>query len=211
MRTHLRLKALTLLVVATPVTIAHADPPPAAPAASTAAPAADGEAKPKKDKEDYVHFRFGLGLDGNYMLAPGVSGAGVGLQLRLGAQINQWTAVYYQGHGIVGGILGGGDSAGAGLVGAGFNSLMGELTLPVIHIGLGPSFDVIGIAGCGANTGCSPDTGTYFGIDGRVAIVIGGHGPGRHGGFAINFNAHPTFVAAGVLTTLSLGIGGEMY
>jgi hypothetical protein len=170
---------------------------------------------PDRDKqetnEDFTHFRFGLGLDGNYLLASGVNGAGVGLQIRLGAQINQWFAVYYQGHGLVGGVVGGSESGNAGVLGAAFNSAMAELTLPFVHIGAGPSVDYVGIAGCSAASGCANDTGVHFGLDGRVALVIGGHGPGRHGGFAINFDAHPTFLDGATLTTLSLGLGGEMY
>jgi hypothetical protein len=211
MRNH-RTVGLAVLFLATWAGSATAQEQPAtsAPPAPPAANASSGEApKEKKADEDYAHFRFGLGLDGNYLVASGLSGAAVGLQLRLGAQIDQWFAVYYQGHALVGGIVGG--STGGGLLGGGFNSIMAELTLPLLHIGAGPSVDVLGIAGCSATGGCDNETGVHFGIDGRVALVLGGHGPGRHGGFAINFNAHPTFVDGTVLTTLSLGIGGEMY
>ena len=177
-------------------------PPPAAPVRESAE---------KREDADFAHFRFGLGLDANYLVTPGangVQGLGVGMQVRLGVQINQWFAAYYQAHGIVGGTLDDtGNLEGAGLVGMVFNSGMLEATLPVLHLGVGPSADVIGVAGLSQEQ----PTNVFFGIDGRAAIVIGGHGPGRHGGFAINFNVHPTFWAGSVLTTFSAGIGGEMY
>jgi hypothetical protein len=212
MRKKILLLPLSILLIAGAARAQEAQTPASAGAGTTTNAS---NTPPDKDKqqtnEDYTHFRFGLGLDGNYLTSSGLSGAGVGLQIRLGAQINQWFAVYYQGHGLVGGLVGGSDSTGAGVLGAAFNSAMAELTLPLVHIGAGPSVDYVGIAGCSAASGCSPDTGVHFGLDGRVALVIGGHGPGRHGGFAVNFDAHPTFLDGATLTTLSLGLGGEMY
>lgn len=173
------------------------------------------EEKKDEEEKDSAHFRFGLGLDGDYFFEPGANslqGIGVGLQIRLGVQINQWFATYYQAHAIVGGTV---SSAGlastATVIGTFFNSALLEATLPVLHIGAGPSIDVLGVKGFALMGGETGSTGAYFGVEGRAAIVIGGHGPGRHGGFAINANVHPTFWNGVVLTTFSLGIGGEMY
>jgi hypothetical protein len=195
----------------------RSSPPNASPPAPTTVVVAPPAAAPvhesvaKKEDPDYAHFRFGLGLDANYLVTPGTNGfqgLGAGVQVRLGAQMNQWIAVYYQAHGIVGGTLeNSGNLAGATLVGMVFNSGLLEATLPLLHLGVGPSADVIGVAGLSQER----PTNVYFGIDGRAAIVIGGHGPGRHGGFAINFNVHPTFWGSNVLTTFSAGVGGEMY
>jgi hypothetical protein len=193
-------------------------PPPAGtPAAAVVvqpAPAPAVVEKKDKDKEerDYTHFRFGLGIDANYIVSPGtlgLQGLGIGVQVRLGAQINQWMAAYYQAHGILGGTLADSGSlmgAGTGIIGAVFNSGIFEATLPLLHIGAGPSVDVVGVRGLATDA-----TQVWFGLEGRAAIVIGGHGPGRHGGFAINLNVHPTFWDSGVLMTFSAGIGGEMY
>jgi hypothetical protein len=215
MNYRLAVATFAVVLVNTGAGAARADAPPdSAPAGATAAPSSANDPNAKKrdeEEKDTAHFRIGFGLDGNYLFASGLNGAAIGLQLRLGAQVNQWFAVYYQGHALVGGIVGGSEATGAGVLGAGFNSLMAELTLPLLHLGAGPSIDYVGIAGCSATSGCSPETGAHFGIDGRAALVIGGHGPGRHGGFAINFNVHPTFIDGSVLTTLSLGLGGEFY
>jgi hypothetical protein len=176
---------------------------------AAAQPVTENKRKEEEEK-DSAHFRFGMGLDANYLFSPNrLQGLGIGVQVRLGAQINQWMAAYYQAHGVLGGTLADSGSlmgTGTGIIGTVFNSGIFEATLPVLHVGAGPSVDVIGVKGLmtGATQVC-------FGLEGRAAIVIGGHGPGRHGGFAINFNVHPSFWESTVLMTFSAGIGGEMY
>jgi hypothetical protein len=211
----------TVLVLSAPARAQEAQvtvstPPPGAAVVVQAPPARPATEKTDKEGEvkDSAHFRFGLGLDGNYLFSPGnagVQGLGIGAQVRLGAQINQWMAAYYQAHGVIGGTLsnsGGlaGPGLGTSLIGTVFNSAIFEGTLPVLHIGAGPSVDVVGVRGL-----MTESTDVHFGLEGRAAIVIGGHGPGRHGGFAINFNVHTTFWDGSVLATFSIGIGGEMY
>jgi hypothetical protein len=208
-------------------------PAPAAPPRVEDKPKADDKDKEEKDS---AHFRFGMGLDADFLFAPakgtagsagavpGIQGFGAGLALRLGAQINQWFAMYYQPHLVLGGTVS--ESAppvpnvpgfmppklpSATVIGAVFNSVLLEATLPVLQIGAGPSLDVLGIKGFSLLKSDPGSTNAYFGVDGRVAIVIGGHGPGSHAGFAINANVHPTFWTGGVLTTFSLGLGGELY
>jgi hypothetical protein len=201
--------------------------PPAT--AVVVAPATESAPKKeeKKDEEDKdtAHFRFGMGLDADYIFTPktsslsGLQGFGAGLVLRLGAQINQWFAIYYQPHAIVGGTIsetktpipGAPSLPNATLIGAVFNSALIEATLPILQIGAGPSVDVLGIKDYSLTANDPGSTKPYFGADGRVALVLGGHGPGSHGGFAINGNVHPTFWNGTVLMTLSLGIGGEFY
>jgi len=199
------------------VTVAPAPAP--TPSALVVAPAPGGapakEEKPPEEK-DSAHLRMGFGLDGDYMFGPGansIQGLGVGLQIRIGAQINEWFAAYYQAHAVAGGTI---SSAGlaskATFIGTVFNSALVEATLPVLHIGAGPSVDVVGVKDFSVlASGDTGATSAYFGIEGRAAIVIGGHGPGHHAGFAINANVHPTFWNGIVLTTFSLGIGGEFY
>jgi hypothetical protein len=197
--------------VASPPPVAEPTPPP--PPSTGASPRL--EERGDGEKRDSVHFRFGLGLDGNFMFAPnptGLLGLGPGLQLRLGAQINSWFATYYQAHAIVAGtIKGTGLATNATLIGAVFNSVLAEATLPVLHIGVGPSVDVLGVEGLSFANGQTGSVTPVFGIDGRVAIVIGGHGPGHHAGFDIEGNVHPSFWNGIVLTTLTAGIGGEIY
>jgi len=225
-------------VTPTPAPVAAVAVIPATPAASAKPKAEEKkDEEKKKEEEDNAHFRFGMGLDANYIYgpktstAPSLNGFGAGLEFRLGAQIMSWFAAYYQPHAILGGTIS--ESApsvpaptgvklpklpSATLIGAVFNSGLIEATLPVLHIGAGPSADIIGVKNYAllpAKLGGPPvdagGTSAYFGVDGRVAIVIGGHGPGSHAGFAINGNVHPTFFHGTTLLTFSLGIGGEFY
>lgn len=91
-----------------------------------------------------------------------------------------------------------------------YNSVLAELTLPFVHIGAGPSADVLAVAGCGGS-GCLSGDAVFFGIDTRLALVIGGVGRGSRGGLSIAAHVHPTFVGDAVLTTITLGVGGELY
>jgi hypothetical protein len=196
--------------------VGEASPPPASMSASPAPASAPTEnLNVDESKKDSAHFRFGMGLDADYLLAPSptsLQGLGAGLQVRLGVQINSWCATYYQAHAVIGGtVQGSGLETNATLIGAVFNSVLFEATLPVLHVGAGPSVDVLGVRGFSLQGGETASTTASFGLDGRAAIVIGGHGPGRHAGFDIEANVHPTFWNGIVLTTFSVGIGGEMY
>jgi len=162
---------------------------------------------------DPVRVRFGVALGGELLVAPssGLVGLGIGLTFRLGVQFNQWFGLYYQPHGLVGGWA---TQGAAGVIAALYNSMLFEVTLPFVHIGAGPSFDVLGVAGCGdfgGAVGCLSDDAAFFGLDGRFAIVLGAIGRGSRGGFSINAHAHPTFVGSNVLLTFTLGLGGEVY
>jgi len=111
MKTHALLLCLLPLSILFVTGAARAQEAPGSSNGAGATATGPNAPPPERDKqetkEDYTHFRFGLGLDGNYLFASGINGAAVGLELRLGAQINQWFAVYYQGHGLVGGAAGG--------------------------------------------------------------------------------------------------------
>lgn len=170
----------------------------------------------QRTDDDPARFRFGVEIGGEVLVGPAV-GAGIGLAFRTGVQFNQWVGLYYQPHGIVGGWVSLSETAGAaGVIAAWLNSLNVELTLPFVHLAAGPSVDVLAVAGCGGDLasgtgGCLSGDTVFFGIDSRLALVLGGIGRGTRGGFAINVHAHPTFVGDTVLVTLTLGLGGELY
>lgn len=157
-----------------------------------------------------VHLRFGLGADLAALGTPDLVGLGLGAQARLGLQLSPWFAIYYQPHAIGGVIVTGPKSA--AFVGAIFNTAMFELDLPVLELGLGPSWDVLGLAGCqlGA-TNCGSGSGRFFGLDFRAALRFGPHGPGTHGGLALEADLHPTFLGRDTLTAFTIGLGGDFY
>lgn len=163
--------------------------------------------------DDPIRFRFGVEVNGALFVSQSTFGAGAGLAFRFGAQFNQWFAIYYQPHGFAGAFIGGDDEVGSelGVIGGVFNAAMLELTLPFVQLGAGPSLDAFVIANCNVEQCGSGGTPVYFGLDGRLALVLGAIGRGARGGFSINAHVHPTFVGGDVMLTATLGVGGELY
>jgi hypothetical protein len=178
--------------------------------APTEAPATSAPSQPEEDA-DPIRIRFGGSFDFDVLVATtGTVGLGAGLTLRAGVQFNHLFALYYQPHGIAAGwVTAGGEGAALAL----FNVAMLELTLPFVQIGVGPSWDVAHVEACNSTlTRCANGDGSAFGLDMRVALVLGGVGRGRRGGFSINLNVHPTFIQGDeVIVTTSIGFGGEMF
>jgi hypothetical protein len=161
------------------------------------------------EPRDYARVRFHAALAGGGFLGDVLGGMG-GLSLGIGVQFDQYFGLFYQAQGFAGGFIEGGQ---AGMIGAFlFNSVLFDVTLGhVLQLGVGPSLDFI--AGCGASAaaaGCG-DGGPFFGIDGRVALALGGHDVGTRGGFLISADVHPTFFPGGVSVALVLGLGGQVY
>jgi len=189
---------------------ADAPPPVDAPAPPPQPPQPEAPPQHPQPAGSGVHLRFGLGADLAALGTPDLVGLGLGAQARLGLQLNPWFAIYYQPHAIGGVIVTGANSA--ALVGAIFNTAMFELDLPVLELGLGPSWDVLGLAGCGLGaTDCGSGSGRFFGLDFRAALRFGPHGPGTHGGLALEADLHPTFLGPDTLTAFTIGLGGDFY
>ena len=151
--------------------------------------------------------RFGInGHGGGFVGA--THGAVGGLGVRLGVQVNDLFAVYVQGQGLIGQFL---PSPGDGLAGFAFHSLMFELTLAdVVQLGLGPALDFVW--GCdGTYQPSCAGTGPYLGGDARLAVVLGGRGPGRRSGLEFSFDVHPTWFGETASVALLFGLGYELY
>jgi hypothetical protein len=94
---------------------------------------------------------------------------------------------------------------------------MVELTvLDTFLLGVGPSVDtgVFGVcqSDAGGTVGCAGFSGGFFGLDGRVALTLGSHGPGGDSGFSVSANVHPTFLGNGeFVMSATLGVGGEWF
>ena len=166
----------------------------------------------RKPPEDYTRLRFGMGVAGGGFVGDLNGGIG-GLYAQFGVQFNNVLALFYQSHGLVGAFAESSSySEGGAVTALWWNTAMLELTLGgTFQVGAGPSLDLI--AGCvatAAGSGCS-DSGPYFGIDGRVAVAIGGKGPGTRGGVAIGADIHPTFFPDGYTLALVATIGGQVY
>jgi hypothetical protein len=162
---------------------------------------------------EFARFRFGISGVGGAQVANGPDIGMGGAQLRLGVQIGQMVGLYYMPTGLVGAITDRPGSSGsvAGLL---WNTLMFDLTIAdFVQIGGGPSMDWIW--GCSSDIQAEVDCDTtdpFFGMHGRLAFVIGGHGPGRRGGLTLSADVHPTFYDWDDPSVAVLGgLGFELY
>lgn len=162
---------------------------------------------------DLGRFRYGFSIDGVGVVG-NAGGGGIGGSLQLGWQLNRTMAVYYDGRVQVGGATYYNSAGYAyGLVFADwYNTLMFDWTFnDFFQVGVGPSLDWLGVVGGDSTGSAYAGAGWGFGVDGRVALVLGGGDPAvRRGGFTIVANIHPSFIFGDVFafyTTFSLGIG----
>jgi hypothetical protein len=167
------------------------------------------EARPRRHM---IRFRFGIdGTGGAFVRGPQLAFGG--LRARLGIQLGDWFSLYYQPTGLVGAFMhrADGRDAAAGLL---WNSFLAEVTLfDIVQLGAGPSVDFVW--GCSdtpnSSLSCS-DHGPFFGIDGRVAVVIGHDMMGSRGGLTLSADVHPTWYADDTVGLAVLGgIGIDMY
>ncbi len=159
-------------------------------------------------------FRLRLGLDATGgAFAHGPQLAFGGLRARVGIELGDFFALYYQPTGLVGAFIHSqeGENAVAGLM---WNSFLAELTLfDMVQVAAGPSVDFVW--GCTdavqSRTSCT-DHGAFFGIDGRVAIVIGHDMMGSRGGLTLSADVHPTWYSDHNVGLAVLGgVGLDMY
>ena len=157
---------------------------------------------------DSPRLRFGIGgeLGGFAGAAHGALG---GIALRLGVQFNELIAIYWQSQGLLGRFL---PAPGDGLAGFSFNTAMLDFTVGnIVQLGIGPSLDFVW--GCSEEhqNACS-SSGAYLGGDARIAVVLGGAGPGRRTGLALSLDIHPTwFGDRYAAVAFLLGASYEMY
>jgi hypothetical protein len=115
---------------------------------------------------------------------------------------------------MIGGFLGERELVSDGVAGVMFNTGMLELTIAdVFQIGAGPSMDWIwGCAETIQDEVSCAESGPYFGLDGRVAVVIGDQGPGTRSGFTLSADVHPVWLDDDhVGVTMLGGAGFELY
>ena len=153
---------------------------------------------------------------GGPWFVPSRTGGGGGAGLQLGVQINDMVGVYYSGTAAIGvagsnGATGSGASAGAFV----YNSVMGDVTLAnILQLGAGPSLDTLAFGSSDVSTSGSSATalaGSYFGIQTRVGIAVGGSKPGKKGRFMLGLEVHPTFASGVVPISAFLTLGGGYF
>lgn len=206
----LPIAAISLGVVLTSVT-ARAQPAPA----SDSTPQAS-------DPAEESRFRWAVAYEVGPWFVPRRIGAATGVGVQLGVQLNDLVGVYYSGTfatGFASGYDTRRESVGASFGVWAYNAVMADVTLErLLQIGIGPSIDTLAfgtadvkpIAGgvAGQIEGLS---GTYFGVQTRVGLVLGGrHKTGKSGRFMLGLEVHPTFGDGPNVSTM-LTIGGGKF
>lgn len=201
-------------VVPPPPVVVVATPPAPPPPATVAAPPPPAAAPAAPGPSDGPRLRFGFGLAGgtfvptNWTRIDRFGGAMGGLTGQIGIQFNRFLGLTYNAFGMGGYFERGfqGTTTGEG-VAVFYNSALLDLTLGnLVQFGAGPALHFF--AGCSANLGavtatCS-DTGPHFGMNGRVALVLGG--------FTVAADIHPTFYTnADPLIGMTLSVGGVTF
>jgi hypothetical protein len=162
-------------------------------------------AKASAQEEEFAHLRLAIGGVGGFFLGDTNGGMG-GLHIQAGVQINRLVAVFYQGQQMAGLF----DNAGSIFS---FNQAMVDFTIAdTLQLGVGPSIDFI--SGCQNDnnlvTRCSDVS--FFGADGRIAVVLGRHRHWRRSGLMLGFDVHPTFLDNNqAIVSLLFSISGALY
>jgi hypothetical protein len=181
---------------------------------------------------DHPRFRFGIEAGLGYMFASSTLGSAhgpaVNLGLRLGLQINNPWAVYFQSSvpiGVAAGLTRDGTAVG-GVAIAWNHGMLAEVTLgDMLHLGFGPSFDQV-LGGICTNstdlgngtttrpsntTSCIGSAGAAFGMTGRIAATFGVTRPSRRKAFSLGLDLHPTFTPSGTFFFTTLNAGYEAF
>lgn len=164
-------------------------------------------------------LRYGIDVGAGWMFAGGLSGFSLTGSLRLGWQLNDNLALYYQGDlpiGLAGGNVGGVEYGGAAiLVG---NGLMGEWHFnDLLSVALGPSVDYAAGAICASSSGssaCIGGAGVYFGIQARVSLTLVAASAGqdtRRYGIRFGASSHTSFIGGDPFQFFDLHIGYEWF
>jgi hypothetical protein len=163
--------------------------------------------------------RYGFDLGAGYMFAGGLRGASIVGSFRLGGQLNDQLAIYYQGTlpiGFAAGTIGGVDYSGAAIVyGSG---LMGEWHFSdLFSAAIGPSVDYAAGAVCAdsaSSSNCIGGAGAYLGVQARINLTLVAASSGqdtRRYGFRIGVSSHTSFIGSAVFQFLDLHFGYEWY
>jgi len=194
-------------------------------ALETAPPPASTSGPPVFTDRPRVRFGVDGSLGYAYTGSPveRAHGAAIGLGVRLGAQLNNYFALYYQPNLTAGFMVGRSMSEGVNYGGANVhwtNSLIAEGNLAdVVSLGVGPALDYVLAQACASDWSLQPcfsPRGSFPGMHARAAVYFGGKLVNHRAGLSLGIDFHPTFVWDGMggvgvhLTTLA-GIGFESY
>nr|MBK7068586.1 hypothetical protein [Deltaproteobacteria bacterium] len=163
-------------------------------------------------------LRYGFDLGAGYMFAGGLRGASIVGSFRLGGQLNDQLAIYYQGTLPIGFAAGTtAASTPAALGSSTASGPMGEWHFSdLFSAAIGPSIDYAAgeICSGSARLNCVGGVGAYFGVQARLNITLVAASSGqdtRRYGFRIGVSSHTSFIGSGVFQFLDLHLGYEWF
>lgn len=174
------------------------------------------------DPAERARFRWAVSYEVGPWFVPRRTGAATGIGVQLGVQLDDQVGIYYSGTvatGFASGYDTRNESIGASFGAWMYNSVMADLTLDrLVQIGIGPSIDSLafGTADAKPISGgvagrVDALSGTYFGVQTRVGLALGGrHKRGKSGRFLLGLEVHPTFGDGPTVSTM-LTIGGGIF
>ncbi len=156
-------------------------------------------------------FRYGFDLGGGWMFAGGnQSGPSITGSLRLGWQLNDNLAIYYQGDLPIGFASNGSDSSAAIALGTG---ILGEWTFgDIFSVGIGPSLDYAASTSsvCSGSGRCRV---VFFGVQARASLTLVATSAGqstRRYGLRFGLSSHTSFQEE-VFQFVDLHLGYEWF
>lgn len=172
-------------------------------------------ARPTTRRGNVGRFRYGIDGGVGWQFMDYTSGFNLNASIRLGWQLNDQIAIYYQSDipiGIVSGRSPGGvEVSGASIIWG--NAVMFEYTLnDIVSFGIGPSAD-IGAGRVGDGSASVGAAGTFFGIQSRIAFNLmpsAESNPYRRAGFRVGLGGHTTFMGGTVVQSLTVLLGWEL-
>jgi hypothetical protein len=192
-----------------------------APGAPPAAPAA---AQP-----DGGRLWIGFNINGGVGSGANLSGPAFGGTFRIGYVLSEMYGIYANITPIV--WVGSASSESTGGVSVSLSAIDGILLNPmfaltpvdVFEVAAGPSIDYLTggsasattttAAGGSSTVSAGGFSSVYFGIDGRLALHLGGRNEtsGRRRGFTLSGDVHPSFVTGGPVIFYTIGLGADWF
>lgn len=158
-------------------------------------------------------FRYGIDAGAGWQFMDYASGFNITASMRLGWQLNDQIAIFYQTDLPIGFVTGRPSSSSTEVGGASIiwgNAVMGEYTLnDFVSFAVGPSVD-IGLGAICDGSVCLGAGGTFFGIQSRISFNLVPQNQFRRAGFRVGLGGHTTFMAGVVVQSLDIHLGWEL-
>ncbi len=204
---------------------ALAQEPTQAPPPVVGAAPAPAEAPAPAPKEDDGRLWIGFNVNGGVGTGAHLSGPAGGGTFRIGYSLDHLMGSYGN-ISIIGWAASSSEASAAGsnvslgaIAGYQFTPMFALTPVDVFEVAAGPSLDYLTggsetvTSAAGGSASVNGFSSLYFGVDGRLALHLGGRNPEtlRRRGFTLSADVHPSFVSGGPVTFFTVGLGADWY